>query len=349
MGSKKAPRKAVDTVVSALLPRGLELLSSTQIAVLWSSYGHIYRLAVRQDGEERSMVLKHISPPHTIHASLSHARKLISYAVERYFYQHLAALLPGSVAVAKSHPTIAPGTLLLDDLEINFPRPAYGSLGADATSAVLHWLAGFHATFWGQTGHIPPPLDGQSMDSNVSAQGVWEQGTYWYLDTRREELAEIDESGESGFVLPWVEKINGALAAERASGRTTLLHGDAKGENIHFSRHGACAFVDFQYVGSGPPTLDLMYFIGTSIEERLLRGDGEQTLLRQYFDALRGNLGLHPGSVDEYSYEHFLRQWDLAIVDWYRFMAGWGFWGNDRWIARRAREIVQRWERDGFP
>ncbi|EJD52658.1 hypothetical protein AURDEDRAFT_142561 [Auricularia subglabra TFB-10046 SS5] len=183
------------------------------------------------------------------------------------------------------------------------------------------------------------------MDSNFSARGVWEQGTYWYLDTRREELAEIDEDGENSFVLPWVEKINRALATERASGRTTLLHGDAKGENILFSPDGACTFVDFQYVGSGPPTLDLVYFLGTSIDERLLRADGEQTLLRQYFDALQS---LRKGMSVDYSYDQFLRQWDLAVVDWYRFMAGWGFWGNDRWISRRAREIVQRWERVGF-
>ena len=33
--------------------------------------------------------------------------------------------------------------------------------------------------------------------------------------------------------------------------------------------------------------------------------------------------------------------WELSILDWYRFMAGWGFWGNDGWVERRARGIVE--------
>lgn len=44
-------------------------------------------------------------------------------------------------------------------------------LGAPPSQAraALEWLAGLHACFWEQP---RPP-------------GVWEQGCYWYLDTRR--------------------------------------------------------------------------------------------------------------------------------------------------------------------
>jgi thiamine kinase-like enzyme len=125
------------------------------------------------------------------------------------------------------------------------------------------------------------------------------------------------------------------------------LHGDAKGANILFSPSGQCAFVDFQYVGGGPPTLDLVYFLGTSIESRLIRGDGEEKLLRFYWDALQENFSQqsHP---PQYGWDTFRRQWEFALVDWCRFMAGWGFWGNDDWISRRAREVVRRWEAHGW-
>jgi hypothetical protein len=35
---------------------------------------------------------------------------------------------------------------------------------------------------------------------------VWEQGTYWYLDTRREELKEIGDN--YNWLLPWIEKVS---------------------------------------------------------------------------------------------------------------------------------------------
>jgi hypothetical protein len=50
----------------------------------------------------------------------------------------------------------------------------------------------------------------------------------------------------------------------------------------------------------------------------------------------------------EYTFETLWMHWELAIVDWYRFMAGWGFWGNDSWIARRAKEITTEWTQRGF-
>lgn len=112
-----------------------------------------------------------------------------------------------------------------------------------------------------------------------------------------------------------------------------------------FAPDGRCAFVDFQYVGSGPPTLDLAYFLGTSVQSRLMQGDDERQMLRFYFDALSEHL---PSSV-VYSWDTFSHHWELALVDWCRFMAGWGFWGNDRWVIRRAREVVQGWTQRGFP
>ena len=41
--------------------------------------------------------------------------------------------------------------------------------------AAAEWLAGFHAHFWEK----PTP------------EGVWDQGGYWYLDTRPHEFASI--------------------------------------------------------------------------------------------------------------------------------------------------------------
>jgi thiamine kinase-like enzyme len=135
----------------------------------------------------------------------------------------------------------------------------------------------------------------------------------------------------------------------------TLVHGDVKGANIVFSHPpfrkpdgGAstlsCALYDLQYVGVNPPTHDLVYFLGTSVSSSLLTTSGEKDLLDFYFTEL--SAGLPQGA--NYSRAAFDADWSLSIVDWVRFMAGWGFWGNDWWAIRRAKEVVADWECGGF-
>ena len=143
----------------------------------------------------------------------------------------------------------------------------------------------------------------------------------------------------------------------------TLLHGDVKGANIFFSRRPdidsssprKCALYDFQYVGVGLVTRDLVYFLGTSVQNALVWQAGhEKDLLRTYHaklvQAMRGRQDSHVTLQNhpEYTFDTLWVHWELAIVDWYRFMAGWGFWGNDSWIARRAKEITTEWTQRGF-
>lgn len=142
------------------------------------------------------------------------------------------------------------------------------------------------------------------------------------------------------------------------------MHGDVKGANIVFDRDPyahrrgkaskgsakdasaplRCALYDLQYVGLGLPAHDLVYFLGTSVESNLLAPASEDALLRTYFDAFVQ--AMPDGHREAYSFQTFVKHWEMAVVDWYRFMAGWGFWGNDRWAERKARDIVRRWEAD---
>lgn len=220
--------------ISSLLPPDLQLVSSTQTASLWSNYGYIYRLEVsssdkRRDSRDhpRTLILKSIHPPSSLeNASSSHSesesniRKLLSYAVERWFYAHLSPVLsskPG-VKLARSYPLRADSehTLLLEDLSVEFPFPAAGSLGREGTECVLRWLGGFHRTFYrvhqtnkeeGRLVLVPPPLEWVKSKARREVKGVWKRGTYWYLDTRREELEDMVEDEEYEWLTPWVEKV----------------------------------------------------------------------------------------------------------------------------------------------
>ena len=151
----------------------------------------------------------------------------------------------------------------------------------------------------------------------------------------------------------------------------TLLHGDVKGANIVFSNRPSdtqdarsrCALYDFQYVGVGLVTRDLVYFLGTTAQSGLLRNvEQEKELLRAYHADLIQSVGLrldHRRELPEmttddekeidYPFSKLWDHWELALVDWCRFMAGWGFWGNDSWVERRAKQIAVEWDSNGFP
>ena len=109
--------------------------------------------------------------------------------------------------------------LLLEDLAVNFPFPATGNLNQDATDCVLTWLANFHSSFFGIHNYhsvdrvplVPPPKEWRT---ETASAGVWRRGTYWYLDTRNEELENTDEE-EYDWLLPWAERVStgvGSLA-----------------------------------------------------------------------------------------------------------------------------------------
>lgn len=201
--------------IACLLPPEFALQSFTQIASLWSDYGHVNRLhltvrpSIPPQSLPRTLILKSIHPPLLTNTDESHIRKLLSYEVERWFYHHYASRLPAEVKVAQAYATTADndGNLLLEDLSAEYPFSARGSLGKEATLAVVRWLAGFHATFFGiQMKESPNLVPAPKHWKNEAVEGVWTRGLYWYLETRREELGWMDVD-QHGLLVPWVEKV----------------------------------------------------------------------------------------------------------------------------------------------
>ncbi|PVF97242.1 hypothetical protein CPB86DRAFT_826584 [Serendipita vermifera] len=360
--------------------------STSRITNLWSNYGFIDRVYLKhkdfpltktdenQPVTTLSLIIKSVRPPSTGNKDVKvegHLRKLLSYKVEQYFYAHLSSHLPQEAKVATYYSPVdqqgveQPVQLVLEDLSISFPNPAPVSMTLEDTEVVLKWLANFHGTFWGfhrrqevREALIPPPLEYEG----TQVSGVWGQGTYWYLDTRQQEWQGTDEA-EYGWLLKWADKVAANMKQE-AQKWGTLIHGDVKGANIVFStgpgQSRGCALYDFQYTGVGLVTRDIVCLFSKSVQAALIQGiEQEEELLRVYHSELlvkiasRRNDGQATGSspdaeFGEYKFETLWRHWEMTIVDWCRFMAGWGFWGNDGWVKRRAREIVSRWEEHTF-
>lgn len=105
----------------------------------------------------------------------------------------------------------------------------------------------------------------------------------------------------------------------------TVLHGDYKAENMCF-RHDDdadggrphCAVFDFQWAGSGAPTVDVVYLLLTSLEEGVL--DEHEGRLLDHYHARLGVHGADVGSASGgLSRAMLQRSYELAMLDFARF------------------------------
>ena len=149
--------------------------------------------------------------------------------------------------------------------------------------------------------------------------------TYWHLSTQ---LAEFE-------IMPIGELKDRAHAIantlENARFRT-LLHGEAKLTNFCFSRKDKVAAVDFQYVGRGVGVKDVMYFLGSSLNDKQLWQKHDD-----YFDnyfAILQNVLQHESQIDKQGLEasdswlaELEQEWrsliPFAWADFNRFIQGW--------------------------
>ncbi|KAG9246795.1 kinase-like domain-containing protein [Calycina marina] len=330
--------------------------------------------------QHESLILKYIAPPPAARSSdEGHIRKVLSYHVEQYFYSHLAGQLPPEIPVAKCLASIQSDSnsggkdvtaMLLTDLRLEYPLAGekMGKLSEVQTQAALKWLASFHGFWWARVGAlervrlVKPPLEEIRKARGALKKSVWLNGGYTYLETRCKEYRDLvnDEDSEwcevlcatVGNSLSIAERVAKVLAP-RSEGIgisaefETLVHGDVKSENLFTTRSGAGAvFYDFQYVGLGLGICDLAKFFTCSVPLWMLVDDqyvpdelemrvGEERLLRIYQQILQEYSG------KKYPWEELIKHWETALVDWLRFQASWGSWGNFQWLEARARFILK--------
>jgi len=322
-------QSATPTILSATGAQSIR--GASVIQSLWSGYGEILRLDL-EGGNYPSVILKHIKLPDARrhprgwNTSRSHNRKVRSYQVEAYWYQHYAdqcdsaCTVPRCLAVsAKADETL----LVLTDLNAMGFDARKEQVTAEELYACIGWLAGFHAQFLGS-----------------SAEGLWECGSYWHLDTRPDELGALDD----------VPLRNAAPLIDRELRQCrfqTLIHGDAKLANFCFTsdtqRPGVSA-VDFQYVGQGCGMKDLAYFLGSCLREDECEAM-EGRLLDYYFFRLRECLSRDKPTTDGDALEKEWRDlYDVAWADFHRFLKGWspGHWKINSYSERLSSQVIER-------
>ncbi|KAF4976411.1 hypothetical protein FZEAL_6915 [Fusarium zealandicum] len=264
---------------------------------------------------------------------------------------------------------------ILTDLRDKFPVAGEkrSVLNAQQVYSSLEWLANFHGS---SRESLPaslddfllPPLEESSrrQDSQTAGSKLWLNGGYTYLATRRKEYASLAGDTYSEWSDAFCSPFDGSplSTAETVAkfltpcGRQfeTYIHGDVKSENLFTTESGeAVCFFDFQYAGLGLGVCDLaklftcsvpldMLTDNNSLPDELPMDKGEESLLELYHEAILGRQckGKNPLVYD---WETFVRHWETALVDWCRFQASWGFWGNTEWLEARARNVgAEGWE-----
>lgn len=278
------------------------------IQALWSNYGSIKRYLVIGK-TDLSLIVKQIqSNPKVNHprawdTDFAHQRKVKSYQVEQFFYQHIAdsnderCKLPqlfwaGNIANDQ--------VLVLEDLDALQYSIRKQSLSLEQTKPVITWLANFHAKY---------------MNSKVD--GLWERGTYWHLATRPQEFAVMADGALKEAAKSLDEKL-------RSAKYQCLIHGDAKLANFCFDKTGKeLAGVDFQYVGKGCGMQDLAYFFSSCLDAESCQ-KYETYLLDYYFAELKKAIQYYQIQIDEQALEQEWRTlYPYAWADFVRFLMGW--------------------------
>ncbi len=312
-------------VLEVTQAKGLRNLGVVQS--LWSGYGSIDRIGL-EGAKASSVIVKHVQPgagghPRGWNTDLSHQRKLKSYQVETHWYERqreraepCLARIPQCLGTKTDGDEVL---LVLEDLDDAGFAGRRGSVNQTEWQACVRWLASFHAQYLGE-----------------DSKGLWQSGTYWHLETRPDELEELDD-------LPLKNAAAAIDSKLKASAFQTLVHGDAKLANFCFSADGSdVAAVDFQYVGGGCGMKDLAYFVGSCFHD----GEAERRedeVLSFYFKELRGFLESLGRDVCPDELEADWRPlYHVAWADFHRFMKGWspGHWKLSDYSERVTREVI---------
>ncbi len=301
-----------------------QVVLEERLQLLWSGYGELWR--ARLDGEA-SVVVKHVQPPRD-DLSLSHRRKLRSYQVEHAFYRHYAARCGAESGCRVPRPIAllaedGAWLFVLEDLDQSGYSNRYAQVDASRIEATLRWLAFFHARFMG-----------------VAPDELWPVGSYWHLATRPEELRAM----RNDALRDAAPRIDSLLNRARFK---TLVHGDAKPENVCFGWGDEVALVDFQYVGSGVGVKDVAYFLSAALTAGQY-AERVPEYLNRYFSYLTSALHANGSRVDPAELEQEWRTlFPLAWVDFYRFLLGWaGPSASDPYSERLTKELLQRLSSD---
>jgi len=299
--------------------------------------------------------------------SFGDCRKSKAYQVEANFYQNAAKELqrellsccrqPGEIQMLKI-PQLYHLERQNKSITMCMEWIEGRTLGYDTTALnvkkTLRWLAQFHAASWGGCGLSGSAAGASSdVDDLVERWGLHPIGSYWHLETRASEHADMPRRGWEGRLKTAARAVHECLQRDPMQ---CLIHGDVKSENVLLMPKNAnnpssdgdddettITMCDYQYTGKGPPTKDLAYFFCSSVDLSS-EAEEEEYLKFYYEDCLLPLLTTKYGTDSPVlpSFDHLKASLELSYVDFCRFMAGWGYWGDVPALKKRTQTLLAK-------
>ena len=272
------------------------------IQKLWAGYGELYRYYF----EGNNYIIKNIkfpvnlSHPKGWNTNIGDLRKRKSYEVEKLFYQQYSDQIGEKCRLPKffdCEVTNLGMTLVIEDLHESGFNDLKMVFTFEELKVVVSWLAKFHA-----------------INMNKYFPELWKEGTYWYLDTRKEEFDRMEDGEHKQKAKEWSDRLINCKYK-------TLLHGDAKYANFLWSDKGEVAAVDFQYTGKGCGMKDLIYLFSCDTSFNHLHDN----LLQYYFQELSK---FYEGDDVVEIIKEWHAMFEIARKDFERFLIG---WSPDHW------------------
>jgi len=260
--------------------------------------GDIVRIELTWDapmGEPSSVIAKF---PTLREANRETGKGLLAYEREIGFYQHFSMDCPlnppsffGGVDVTGQKEFL----ILIEDLKTHrFPSQLESLAHADAVKAVAG-LAKMHAHFWQH-----PMLDEpDKIHAFKDWAPIYEPSIAAGWPLFQQDFSDLIPDA----MFPMYEPGNRSAAAifEYFSDvrPKTLIHGDARIENICFDSAGVPRMYDWQLAAAGPGAYDLMYFFANSIEPAQLQEIGAELVSTYYSELIeRGVQGYTREDLD---------------------------------------------------
>ncbi|WP_285163379.1 phosphotransferase [Shewanella goraebulensis] len=327
--------------------RATDITHVELIQSLWSGYGELFRAHLSGSTYD-SVIVKHIklpvmdsndntaaqSHPKGWNTALSHQRKITSYQVEFNWYQEYANQCSHDNRVPECLYLKQNGDdclLILEDLATVGFSKVLSCADDVAIKACLKWLGQFHGQFLFQNPATKPlqqHTDTINQNSNHCSKDsrkvsnhlhtkLWQQGTYWHLNTRPDELAVLTDLRLKAAA----QQIDTALSN---SPFQTLVHGDAKLANFCFTEnHQQAAAVDFQYVGQGCGMKDVALLLSSVMT--FSEDEAQITQwLNYYFSELVISTKHHqPHICTDKLVQTWRPLYSIAWADFQRFVKGW--------------------------
>jgi len=226
---------------------------------------------------------------------------------------------------------------------------------AEEIKAALSTYAKIHAFCWNGSAFWNDADAAREFE-----EGVWECGSYvqpkaqntpevnqckivakeWATKRLKfeKELSSFDYWDNLGERLESIAEECGRLAhpfaddalSEQYKKYRTFTHGDPKQSNLFFrstkSNKKQVGMIDFQWAGFGLAASDIAHHLTSAVHAEALADGGEDTLRRYYFDELQKHLvefgayGTAKDAIENYSYDTFIDQYEIAVLDICRIM-----------------------------